>query len=228
MNTHRRGASLIELLVCLAIIGTLISLFLPAVQKVRATANVSVCLNNMRQLALGVQMYHDTHRHLPYPRLCPAPWQGGKDPFCTRITSPAQFTGPNELWWCPYDNRPGATVASALSDYKPAGMITPFLENNLKAFRCPDAADRTPGSPTQGRSFQVSYALVPQLGGRTLAEYVGAVLVEHDDVPVCPGPGFHHTEWPADAAAKAARHRPTRHLGALSIARHDGSVSVSR
>jgi prepilin-type N-terminal cleavage/methylation domain-containing protein len=224
----RRGASLIELLVCLAIIGTLISMMLPAVQKVRATANVSVCQNNMRQIAMGIHMYHDTHLHRPYPRVCPAPWQGGKDLLCKTITSPVQYTGPNELWWCPYDNRPGATVTAALPDYQPAGMVTPFVEKNMRVFRCPDASDRTPGSPTQGRKFQIDYALIPEAGGRKLGEYVGATLIEHDDAPVCYGPAAHYAEWPADAAAKAARHRPVRHTGALSIAAHDGSVSIHR
>lgn len=224
----RRGASLIELLVCIGIIAVLVGMMFPAIQKVRATANVSVCQNNMRQINLGIQMYCDTHRHLPYPRLCPAPWQGGKDPFCTTLSSPVEYTGPNELWWCPYDNRPGATVTAALPGYAPGGMITPYLDKNLKMFRCPDAADRTPGSPTQGRTFQIDYALIPEIGGRKLGEYTGATLIEHDDAPVCPKPAAHYTEWPADAAARAARHRPVRHTGALSIARHDGSVSVSR
>ena len=93
----RRGASLIELLVCIGIIAVLVGMMFPAIQKVRATADVSVCQNNMRQIALGINMYHDTHRHLPYPRLCPAPWQGGKDPFCTMLSSPVEYTGPNEF-----------------------------------------------------------------------------------------------------------------------------------
>jgi hypothetical protein len=88
--------------------------------------------------------------------------------------------------------------------------------------------DRTPGSPTAGRPFQISYALIPQIGGRKLGEYTGAMLIEHDDAPVCPVPAAHYTEWPADPAARAARHAPKRHLGALSIAAHDGSVSISR
>jgi prepilin-type N-terminal cleavage/methylation domain-containing protein len=224
----RRGVSLIELLVCIGIIAVMVSMMFPAIQKLRATANVSACQNNMRQISLGIQMYHDTYRHLPYPRLCPAPWQGGQDPFCTKLSSPVEYTGPNELWWCPYDNRPGATVTAALPDYNPGGMIFPYVGKSLKVFRCPDAADRTPGSPTQGRTFQIDYALIPEIGGRKLGEYTGATLIEHDDAPVCWKSTTHYTEWPADAATRAARHRPVRHTGALSIAQHDGSVSISR
>jgi hypothetical protein len=119
-------------------------------------------------------------------------------------------------------------VTAALPDYTPGGMLFPFVGNSLKVFRCPDAADRTPGSPTQGRTFQIDYALIPEIGGRKLGEYTGATLTEHDDAPVCLWSHYHATERPADPAARAARHRPIRHTGALSIAQHDGSVSISR
>lgn len=158
----------------------------------------------------------------------PGPVAGGKDPFCTKLGSPAQYTGPNEQWWCPYDNRPGSTVTAAASGHQPTGMLLPYVGHTTKVFRCPDGFDRTPGSPTQGGTFQVSYALVPVMGGRRLGEYVGATLTEHDDLPFCRSPEAHFAPWPADAATRAARHAPTRHLGALSIARHDGSVSISR
>lgn len=224
----RRGASLIELIVCLAIIGTMVSLLLPAVSKVRATAQATACQNNLRQIALGIHNYHDTNRHLPYPRECPAPWNGGRDPICSKITSPVQFTGPNEVWWCPYDNRPGATPTAALNDYRPNGSILPFVERNVKVFRCPEGFDRTPGSPNQGHTFQVSYALVPEISGRRLGEYEGAILMEHDDAPFCTNAAAHYTPWSADAATKSVRHSPHRHTGTLSIARHDGSVSIRK
>ena len=65
INKPWAGFTLIELLVVIVIIGILVSLLLPAIQAAREMARRTQCSNNIRQLALAMNTYHEAMKALP-------------------------------------------------------------------------------------------------------------------------------------------------------------------
>jgi prepilin-type N-terminal cleavage/methylation domain-containing protein/prepilin-type processing-associated H-X9-DG protein len=109
---HRHAFTLVELLVVVAIIGVLIALFLPAVQKAREAANRVVCQNNLKQIGLALHMYHDNWSYFPSGYVW-RPGISGADPImCPNQLGDSTDTAPGWGW---------------------AALLLPFLEqDNLR------------------------------------------------------------------------------------------------
>jgi type II secretory pathway pseudopilin PulG len=81
----------VELLVVIAIIGILVALLLPAIQAAREAARRTQCNNNLKNIGLALQNYHDTYKVFPMGAMHAGPrgatrvgpsWQYGILPFC--------------------------------------------------------------------------------------------------------------------------------------------------
>src|SRR5882724_11489909 len=65
-HVRKLAFTLVEVMVVVAIIGVLIALLLPALTRTKETGRSAVCLNNLHQIGIGLQLYvQDNQNHLP-------------------------------------------------------------------------------------------------------------------------------------------------------------------
>jgi hypothetical protein len=127
---RRRGFSLLDVLVTMAVITVLISLLMPTLSGVRETAHQVVCRSNVRQVGLGIAMYAEANDDL--------------------IPKTVLVTPPQNLPW--ETNSLRYRISSNVTDWDGLGLL--YSEDYLPAprlFYCPSHRGRNPYVEYQDR-----------------------------------------------------------------------------
>jgi prepilin-type N-terminal cleavage/methylation domain-containing protein/prepilin-type processing-associated H-X9-DG protein len=156
MSRQRNGFTLVELLVVIAIIGILVALLLPAVQAARESARRSQCVNNLKQIGIAVNNYHDVHKSLMFGKgpSWPAPVPGyarwsQHAMLLPMIEQQALYDG-LDFRWPPATPGMGGVIGFMPAYSNPGGQNNVACTMRVPGFLCPsDGTNVDPAWPGQ-------------------------------------------------------------------------------
>jgi prepilin-type N-terminal cleavage/methylation domain-containing protein/prepilin-type processing-associated H-X9-DG protein len=151
-----RGFTLIELLVVIAIIAVLIALLLPAVQAAREAARRAQCVNNLKQMGLGIANYESSIGSIPIGSFIDSPTDGSGSCSGTRYYNVFEYIMPYAEQSNLYN---GINFQSTSGEYSVRNTTT--LNNKIATYICPSDLPNSPLNPAQGYipTPQGSYAM---------------------------------------------------------------------
>ncbi len=153
-------------------------------------------------------------------RFCP---DNPADPLCDTTPGPT-FTGPNEIWWAPYDNSVAPDSPGPYPNYK-TGFLQPYIKN-VEIFKCPEA-----------RQWQSGYAMSYITGGpmgandAEVQNSVAYFVWNHGRTPACADvrlPRSPRGPWLPFDGTGSDTHYPKRHSLGFVVSRYDTSVKWAK
>lgn len=143
---RRSGFTMVELVVAVAIIGTLVAILLPAVQRVRSTANQMACESHLRQLMIAAHSYQEAHdvfpvHMLPFRRLLPFV---GQSAVYHRLENLEKTEFAVTLYLCPEDPAGEPSQGSVSYAVNEGSGRASFSKNFTRIFfdgACPGSRD---------------------------------------------------------------------------------------
>lgn len=114
----RQGLTVTEVLVCISVLGLLLTLVLPAVQRARETSRRTECVNNLKQLGVAVHNLEGVTNSFPHPD--------------GHLISLLPHLGQN-------------TLHEQLKGYENRGVSLSKLTGDVRLFQCPSDGERRSG-----------------------------------------------------------------------------------
>ncbi|MCY2992602.1 MAG: DUF1559 domain-containing protein [Planctomycetota bacterium] len=171
------GFTLVELLVVIAIIGILVALLLPAIQSAREAARRTQCNNNLKQLGIALQNYHDTYKRFAIgTRECDA-----------ANTGPGTCGGGLGHIWEGGNHRKGSALVKLMPFLEARSLhesldLVLDVEGQLDAltprptidgYRCPSDPYQNAGAPPGNYAVSLGAQAMPDQGGACGNQYPG-------------------------------------------------------
>jgi len=186
-NPHKSaGFTLVELLVVIAIIGLLIGLLLPAVQAAREAARRTQCTNNLKQLGLAIQNFHDSKGYVASSVRPPA---ASGLPRIAGVTILLPYLEAGNLF-SQYDQTKNWDAATPAD---PAINNLAISNTQLPMLQCPSTAadaDRQDGDPqTSSNPFGATFTLMVKCADYGPTTGVSSLLVTNGYATAA-GPGM--------------------------------------